>query len=232
MILYIDLSIPATQASIALGIQAEFSVADAIRETSRVDRALLESALARDPRSGLYIMPLCPDFGSGIPPLEAGSFAALLQILQGCCSAIVINYGPFSRERALLEMVQPAARFFLCCNQRFTSIKGASDLLHWFAENRLGSPEIVVHALAPGVTPSAADIRNALKISQSIDLDATWEDLAESANSAKPLALLETHYSRGLDACLARIGIAPEPEPDFLTQLRGWLRPRATVRAS
>jgi pilus assembly protein CpaE len=232
MTLYIDLSVPATQAGIALGVEPEFGVSDAIREVARVDGALLESALARDPRSGLYVMPLCTGFGSQVSALEGASFAALLQVLRSCCATIVIYYGPFSRQRELLEMVQPAARFFVCCNQRFTSIKGAGELLGWFTQNGLGAPDVVVHTLAPGSTPSAADIRNVLKITQSIDLDASWEELAESVNSAKPLALQETRYSHALDVCLARIGIASEPQPDFLAQLRDWLLPKIAARAS
>lgn len=231
MTLYIDLSVPATQSAIALGVEPVFGISDAIREVARIDRALLESALARDPHSGLYVIPLCADFGSDVSPLEPGSFAALLQILCGCCETIIINYGPFSRQRPLLEMIRPTARFFLCCNQRFPSIRGASDLLRWLSENGLGTPEIVVHALASGRTPTAADIRSVLKVAQSIDLDATWEELAESVNTAKPIALSETRYSRGLDACLAQMGIAPEPEPDFLTQMRRWLSPQAVLRA-
>ncbi len=123
-------------------------------------------------------------------------------------------------------------RLFVCCNQRFTSIKSASELLRWLSANDLGVPDVVVHTLASGSTPSAADIRSALKITQSIDFDASWDDLAESHNRARPLALLETRYSRGLDACLARIGIAPEPEPDFLAHLRDWLLPKIAARAS
>jgi hypothetical protein len=230
MSLYIDLSVPATQAGIALGLKPEFGVLDATREVARVDRALLESALVRDPRSGLYVMPLCPDFGADVPMFDTAAFAALLQILRGFCGTIVINYGPFSRQRALLEMVRPAANFFVCCNQRFPSIRGASDLLRWLSVNGFIASEVVIHALAPGRTPSSADIRSALKITESIDLDASWDELAEGLNDAKPVALSETRYSRGLDACLVRMGMAPEPEPDLLTQLRNWLAPKAVMR--
>lgn len=224
MTLYIDLSVPATQAGIALGVELDFGVSHAIREVARVDKALLESALARDPNSGLYVMPLCTDFGADTPPLEAASFSALLQVLRGICGVIVINYGLFSRQKALLEMIQPGARFFVCCNQRLPSVRGANDLLRWFSENALGVPEIVVHELAPGHTPSPADIRNALKIADSIDLREDWDELAESVNQGKPLAFSTGKYGRGIDACLARLGIAPEAEPSFATRLRGWMR--------
>jgi hypothetical protein len=90
----------------------------------------------------------------------------------------------------------------------------------------------VVHELAPGLTPSAADIRNALKVGTSIDIDAGWDDLAERINQGKPLALSETRYSRGLDECLARLGVVIESEPDFASRLRGWLKFRVEAEAS
>jgi Flp pilus assembly CpaE family ATPase len=148
MVLYIDLSLPASQAGVALGLELGFSVPDAIREIARLDRALLESAVAREPRSGLYVMPLAADFHSNGAVLEAAGFAALLQILRNIFDVIVIGYGPFSRQRALLEMAQPAAKFFVCCNQRFSSIRGAGELLHWFSENGFAAPRIVVHEMA------------------------------------------------------------------------------------
>jgi pilus assembly protein CpaE len=231
MTLYIDLSVPATQAGIALGLKPEFGVSDAVREVARVDRALLESALARDSRSGLYILPLCTDYSGDVPLMESGGFGALLQILRGFCATIVLGFGPFSHQRALLEMAGPGAHFFLCCNQRFPSIRGASELLRFLSESGLALPQIVIHGLAPGRTPLPADIRSALKIGEAIELDASWEELAESVNDAKPLALTQARYNLALDACLARMGLAPEPEADFLTQLRSWLSPKFVLGA-
>ncbi|MGN6148829.1 MAG: hypothetical protein ACTHPD_09845 [Rhizomicrobium sp.] len=222
MCLYIDLSVPAAGAGIALGLDLDFAVPDAIREIARLDGALLDSALARDAQSGLYLMPLCA--GSETPVLEAAAFAALLEILRSLCDVIIVNYGPFSRQKALLEMARPA-QFFLCCNQRFASIHQTQALLRWFGDEQLGSvPEIVVHEMARGLTPSPSDIRHALKIAHSIDIATSWSDLAEQMNQAKPGAYARSAYSRGLDLCLTHMGIALEPEPDFAQKLRGWLR--------
>ena len=224
MVLYVDLSLPATQAAIALGLELEFAVPDAIRELARLDRALLESAVARDPRCGLYVMPLAADFRSENAVLEAAGFAALLQVLQTIFDVIVIGYGPFSRQRALLEMVRPAAKFFLCCNQRFTSIRGAGDMLGWLAENKIAAaPELVVHEMAPGQTPSPADIRKVLNVQDSIDIDQGWDELAGQLNDGTPLALSPSRYGRSLDSCLARMGLAEEPKTDLKSRLRGWL---------
>src|SRR6202012_4188983 len=109
------LSVPATQSGIALGVTTGFGIRDAVREITRIDRALLETALGRDPNSGLFLMPLCADFDKDIPVLEATSFSALLEVVGRIFGVIVINYGPFSRQKALLEMARPSGRFFVCC---------------------------------------------------------------------------------------------------------------------
>jgi pilus assembly protein CpaE len=224
MVLYIDLSLPATQAGIALGMELEFGLVDAVKELARLDRALLESAVARDARSGLYVLPLSPDFRSEGTALEAAGFAALLQVLKTIFHVVVIGYGPFSHQRALLEMAQPGAKFFLCCNQRFSSIRGAGELLHWLAESKIGeAPDVVVHDVAPNQTPTPADIRKALNISSSIDIEGSWDELADHLNAGKPLALSPSRYSRSLDSCLVRMGLIAEPKTDLKSRLRGWL---------
>ncbi len=226
MVLYIDLSLPATEAGVALGIGLEFGVPDAIREMARLDRALLEGALAREPRSGLYVMPLATDFRSDGAVLEAASFAALLQMLQNIFDVMVIGYGPFSRQRALLEMVRPAAKFFVCCNQRFSSIRGTGELLRWLSENRItDDAELVVHEMARNQTPAPADICRTLNIRRSINLEGSWSELAGHFNDGKPMALSASRYAASLDTCLSRLGLAEAPRQDVKTRLRGWLYP-------
>jgi pilus assembly protein CpaE len=232
-VIYIDLSLPATQAGIALGIELQFGVGDAIKELARLDHAFLESAVARDSRCGLYVLPLACDFGSNGTVLEAASFAALLQVLRTIFHVVVINYGPFSRQRALLEMVQPGAKFFLCCNQRFSSIRGASELLRWLAESKISEPpDVVVHELAPGQTPTPGDIRKALNIEGSIDLGESWDQLADHLNDGEPFALSSSRYSRSLDSCLAKLGLIAEPKVDLKSRLRNWLHSHSQASVS
>lgn len=226
MALYVDLTLPATQAGIALGLDLKFSVTDAIRELGRLDRVLLESAVARDVRSGLHVMALSNDFQSDDTALEPSTFAALLQILQNIFDVIVINYGPFSRQRALLEMLQPGAQLFLCCSQRFLSVRGAADLLNWLSESKLlDRPQLVIHEMAPGQVPSPAEIRDVLNMPSSIDIGASWDELASQLNNARPMALSpSSRYGRAIDLCLAQMGMMPEPSPDFSSRMRAWLR--------
>jgi pilus assembly protein CpaE len=227
MVLYIDLSLPVTQAGVALELEMKFAVPDAVREMSRLDKSLLESAVARDPRSGLYVMPLSGALRIDNAPLEAESFEALLQVLQTIFDVIVIGYGPFSRQMALLEMAMPVGHFFLCCNQRFSSIQAASDFISWFAglENAT-VPDIVVHEMAPGLIPAPADICKALRIPRSINVAGSWSQLAEQLNNGTPAAFAAASpYCQALDACLARMGgLAVAPDRGIAARLRDWLK--------
>jgi pilus assembly protein CpaE len=223
-VLYLDLSLPVTQAGLALGIAPEFGVGDAVRELARLDGALLEGALARDPRSGLFVMPLAPGIRAEAAMLETAGFSALLQVLRASFDIIVIGFGPFSRQESLLRMLEANSMLFLCCSQRFPSVQGTAGLLRWLGENKFALPSnLVVHELAPGCTPTPADIRKVLNIATSIDLDAGWDRLALHVNDGKPLALTASRYSQSLDDCLARMGLAPPARPDLVSRLRSWM---------
>lgn len=222
--LYIDMSLPVSQADIALGLKMKFSLADAVRELKRLDRALLESALARDPATGLYVMPLSRDFSAQQAGLEAESFGALLHMLRSIFDVIVIGYGPFSRQRALLEMA-PAAGLFLCCNQRFASIRAASDLRSWLAECEIkASPIVVVHEMAPDMIPAPSDVTKALQAHHSVIIRGSWDSFAAQLNQGKPAALAaSSRYARALDECLALAGLgAPQPAKTR-SLVREWL---------
>ena len=213
MTLYLDLAQPASQAGIALGLELKFGVADALREIARLDREFLESAAARCPRSGLYVM--APAGGGA---LDGENLPALLQILRGIFDRIVINLGAYSYTLPVIA----EAEYFLCCNPRFSSIRAAADLLRRL-DGKI-SPRLVIHDLAPGRAPRPADIRKALGLGESIDLEAGWDELALHLNEAKPLALGASRYARGLDLCLAALESQPHAQPGLRSLFRRWLR--------
>jgi pilus assembly protein CpaE len=224
MTLFLDLSLPASAAGIALNMELKFTLADALREIARLDRAFLESAVARCPRSGLYGMALTSDVRHAAQMPAAPDFLALLQILQSLCDIIVICYGAFSHNLALSEGID--AQTFLCCNQRFTSIRAADALLHGLRENKR-TPHLVIHAPGAGRAPLPADIRKVLAMDSSIDLDTDWNALTGHFNDAAPLALGgSARYGRALDSALLQLGLAAAPRRAALKDLLGkWLHP-------
>ena len=62
-------------------------------------------------------------------------------------------------------------------------------------------------------------------ISVSIDIGGSWDELADHLNDGTPMALTpSSRYGRGLDACLARMGLADDAQPDMTARLMSWLR--------
>jgi hypothetical protein len=132
-------------------------------------------------------------------------------------------------------MATPAGHFFLCCNQRFSSIHAASDVMGWLAglDNAI-TPDIVVHEIAPGLIPAPADICKALRVPRSINVAGSWSQLTQQLNNGTPAAFASTsRYCQALDSCLTRMGgFAPLPDHNIAARLRERLKLFSDARAS
>ena len=190
-VILVDLSLPASEAGIALNLDLSFRVGDAVKDIARLDRALLNGALARCPRTGLYVLPLSCYGDHDSWAVDMQDLRALLQMLQSLYEVVVINYGPFSRHEDLITLPDAGATFFLSCNQRFTSIKAAGDMMRAIATLRPNgqAPVLAVHELAPRLTPLFEDIVTALSPEKAVRLPVRWGQLANSVNRGVPLSL-------------------------------------------
>ena len=128
-VLFVDLALPASNTAIAFGIDLNFRVKEAVKEMARLDRALLDSALASCPRSGLYILPLALHGEPDGWAVDIHDLRALLEICRSLYDVVIVSCGPFSRQEEILSLPEEGALLFLPCNQRFTSIKAAAELL-------------------------------------------------------------------------------------------------------
>ncbi|MFZ2470030.1 MAG: hypothetical protein WAW54_16710 [Parvibaculum sedimenti] len=92
-VILVDLSLPASDVGIALGVDLNFRVNDAVREIARLDRALLDGALARCPRSGLSLLPLAL-YGEGEGwSVDMQDLRALLEMLQSLYDVVIVYGG-------------------------------------------------------------------------------------------------------------------------------------------
>jgi pilus assembly protein CpaE len=215
-VLLVDLSLPASIAAVALGIAVKFSLHDAIHAMTRLDRALLDSVLAKCPRSGLFVLPLAPQAESTETALDVQDVQALLQILRRMFDAVVVFYGPFSRQDTLIDAAHSDARFFVCSNQRLTSVKAASEWLRRLREARPGGPAplAVIHEFVPELAPGAGALRAALGGGDCIIVDAPWRDLTAAVNRGVPLVLTgASSYTRRIAECIARLDPASATAP-------------------
>lgn len=212
-VILVDLSLPASDAGISLGVELQFRVSDAVKEIARLDRALLDGALARCPRSGLFVLPLSLYGDDESWAVDMQDLRALLEMLQSLYEVVVVNSGPFSRHEDLIGLAGSRADIFVACNQRFTSIKATGDLLRAVRAQRTASsdPILVVHEFAPTLTPSYDEIRNALGSSHAVRLSTRWETLADSVNRGQPLSLAgPSDYVDQLTKCLADLNLLPD----------------------
>lgn len=228
-VLLVDLGLPASNAAIALGLEMNFRVKDAVKEMSRLDRALLDSALARCPRSGLYVLPLALHGAESDWAMDIHDLRALLEICQSLYDVVIVSCGPFSRQEEILSLPEEGAPFFLPCTQRFTSIKAAAEMLRFVRNLRGGrdEPVLMIHEFAPGMAPDPVSIRNAVGAARALELPADWRELAESVNRGEPLALVpSSHYAREMSRHMQALNLTPRIEEDHgsATSLRNLTR--------
>lgn len=228
-VILVDLSLPASDAGIALGIELPFRVGDAVKDIARLDRALLDGALARCPRSGLYVLPLSRYGDADGWAVDMQDLRALIQMLQSLYDIVVIDYGPFSRQEDLIALPGANAIFFLSCNQRFTSIKAAGDLIRVVNALRPAAidPVLAVHEFAPSLAPGFEEIRNALSPGHAVRLCARWAELADSVNRSLPLSLSgPSSYADQLTNILSVMGLMPERgvAQEHEQPMRSWAR--------
>jgi pilus assembly protein CpaE len=228
-VILVDLSLPASDAGIALGLELPFRVGEAVKDIARLDRALLDGALARCPRSGLYVLPLSRYGDADGWAVDMQDLRALIQMLQSLYDVVVIDYGPFSRHEDLIGLPGSNAVFFLSCNQRFTSIKAAGELMRTVNAQRPSgiAPVLAVHEFAPALAPDFNDIKAALGPVHAVKLSARWAELADSVNRGVPLSLAgPSPYVDQLTGALAAMGLMPERghAPVAEQPVRSWAR--------
>ena len=211
-VLLLDLSLPMTPARTALGLDFTFTLTAALRDMARLDRAFLDSALARTSDTGLYVLPLADDESEPALP-QPRDLTVLLQILRSLFDAVVVHWGAFSHQ--VVRGGAVGGTILVGCNQRFSSIRNTKSFFQKLVAAELGAdPVLVIHQLDANMTPSADDIATAIGARRSLVLRATWNSLALAHNRGRPLALMPlSPYGDALRTQLAELSLLPQAEP-------------------
>ena len=182
--LLLDLSLPVTPAHTALGLEFSFTLNAALRDMARLDRAFLDSALTRTEDTGLYVLPLTDDENGATLPAPR-DLTVLLQILRSLFDAVVVYWGPFSRQAVSAGAV--GGTIFVGCNQRFSSVRNAKSFLETLhAAEAKAEPVLVIHQFDTNLMPSPEDIVGATGARRSLTLRTSWGALALAHNRGRP----------------------------------------------
>jgi pilus assembly protein CpaE len=119
----VDLNLHLGDVAVALGLQARFTVADALKEAGRIDEELLTAILA-DHRSGISVL-AGPDEFTPMPVIENGNLTKILSILRQQFTYVVVDTGPTLGIGAT-SVLQAADRVYLVSDMGIPSLRSAN----------------------------------------------------------------------------------------------------------
>jgi pilus assembly protein CpaE len=135
-VLLIDLHIPYGDAAVYLGVEARFTVADALENTHRVDPALLRSLVVHA-GCGADLL-AAPDRTLGVT-VDPRRLSALIE-----CAAVSYRYVVLDVPRSdvvILDSLGSAASIFVVLNQELATVRNAgrltSSLRHRYGPDRI-----------------------------------------------------------------------------------------------
>ena len=222
-VLLLDLSLPMTPTRTALGLDFTFTLAAALRDMARLDRAFLDSALARVDDTGLYVLPLADDESEPALP-QPRDLTVLLQILRSLFDTVVVHWGAFSHQAVRAGAV--GGTILVGCNQRFSSVRNTRAFFQNLIAAELGAePILAIHQFDTSMTPSPGDIASAVGARSSMVLRSSWNALTLAHNRGRPLALGPVSaYGDALRTRLAELGLLSQTAPENVTgKLIQWI---------
>lgn len=211
--LFIDCQLPASDAGAALDIGISYSLADAARDISRMDRTLLLSAIAHHAPSGLSVLPLATRVTDQLALSHEGLLAAL-RTIRPLFDDVVLNAGGI-RDAAVLEILAEwATQLYLVCPQTVTALRHARDLLAALPRfDTAGRVQLVVDQFSPRIELSPEKMRTTLELDRVIALPDARDDLLNGLNIGRPYVLARPRSPYAMAIAQAAGALASEPAP-------------------
>jgi pilus assembly protein CpaE len=140
-ILLIDFGLPLGDAALNLGVAAEYSTANAFRDTARLDARFLASLLTTH-SSELSILAAPNEFTDAEPPVDA--IDKLLSVARQSFDYIVVDCG--SRlDLKNTSLFDPASTLYLVAQVGVTELRNANRLITQFFANRGHRLQIILN---------------------------------------------------------------------------------------
>jgi pilus assembly protein CpaE len=191
--LLIDLGVPLGDAAINLGMSAEYSTANALQDSNRLDTSFLRSLLSRH-GSGLYVLPAPGEFSPHMVTVEA--IDKLLTVARQCFVYVVVDAG--SRVDLMgTSLFGESANLYLITQVGISELRNANRLITQYFATRGRSLQIVLNRYTPH-----AMIFDEQQIAKALTRPALWkipDDYAtarRTRSTATPIALEDSPISK------------------------------------
>lgn len=206
--LLIDCGLPAGEAAPGLDLEASYTLWDAARDAERLDRTLLDAALARHAQSGVCVLPLAAK-PTDEPSLSPESFLHALRIVRPMFRETVLYLGAL-RNPALLQVLPAATRIHVVCPQTFSAVRDARALISAMGPeiDRSRRVLLIVEEHTPEIGLSEGQMREALGVGAAVCLPPERTALANSLNLGQP-HILQRPNDAYAQACRLAAGLQP-----------------------
>jgi pilus assembly protein CpaE len=208
-ILFIDFDLPLGDAALNLGLKADYSTVDALREADRLDAAFLSRLLSKH-SSGLSVLPAPGHFPHVAIEDEAAN--KLLAVAQNSFEYVVIDAGS-RHDWTRTHLFDLAARIYLVTQVGVPELRNANRMITTSISAYAKKVEIVVSRYAAksmGIDDDA--IEQALTREPHWRVPNNYFAVREMQNRAEPLALENSPIARVIRKMAREISGEPPVE--------------------
>jgi len=221
--LILDVGFPANDVLTILGVHAEYSLVDAIRNVHSIDRLLIDTAFPRH-ESGARVRGVGADL-DGLAELQPADVMVFLDALHYYFSHVVINLSGVTDVDFLHAFSRRADRLLLFGTQSITSFRSNEDLLLSLrgVEEVRGKIELVIDQYETPTLPAARTLAERLDLPLAGTLPTDRPTRLDVINAGQTFMERDPRgkYARGIGSIVDRLQ-APsgaKAEPSFTGRL-------------
>lgn len=225
--LLVDCTLPTSAAQAYLDLPVSYGLASAIADMERIDASLLSSALARHEPSGLMLTTLDGGMGGEPAGIAPGDIAALVRLLLGCATDIVLCAGSLRHAGLLRDLAAMADRVDLVCAQSIRQLEGARRLIERIGPDggALSHARLLVWNHQPGIMLDGRRMADLLGVSNHLALPVDRARMLNALNAGRPLAL-DSDGGAYMQAIRRASGLSPSAPRNPFASVRRVLQRR------
>lgn len=224
--LLVDLNFAAGDASVFLGVEPRFTIADALENSHRLDEALLRSLVVKS-RAGLDLLGSSPHVAPG--SVDSVRLRALLDFITRYYHAVVLDVPRL--DQSLLESLESATAVFVVVNHELSTLRSAHRLVGLLRERYGDRVGVVVNRADKGAEIGIEDIEKTVGLKVRHTFPNDYRHVVAAINKGEPLA--ESTHGRLPESfhAFARelIGSKDGEPPRDAGGLFGWLAPKRSL---